>query len=107
METSVDPTLLWWVSIQFNIMIVKCTIEQLVSLYCLQCSIVTYLTGMAGKDAVADAVLGGASDYMVDISAQLIKIYYAKDDEKVTVVLPLCLCIDAGLVLCDKLNTYN
>lgn len=42
-----------------------------------------YLTGLAGKDALADAVLGGASDYMSDIGTNLIKIYYAKDDEKV------------------------
>jgi len=38
---------------------------------------------MAGKDALADAVLGGASDYMSDIGAQLIKIFFGPDDEKV------------------------
>ena len=42
-----------------------------------------YLTGLAGKDALADAVLGGASDYMIDIRAHIFEIYYAKDDEKV------------------------
>ena len=41
-------------------------------------------TGMAGKDDLANAVLGGASDYLSDIAANLIKAYYlAKDEEKV------------------------
>ena len=38
---------------------------------------------MAGKDDVADAVLGGASDFMCDISAKMIRWHLAKDDEKV------------------------
>jgi len=42
---------------------------------------------MAGKDALSDAVLGGASDYMSDISTQLVKIFFSPDDEKVRVLL--------------------
>ena len=38
---------------------------------------------MAGKDEIANAVLGGASDYMSDIYAKLIQWYYTKDDQKV------------------------
>jgi len=38
---------------------------------------------MAGKDDVADAVLGGASDFISDIFAKVIKWYGAKGDEKV------------------------
>jgi len=45
---------------------------------------------MAGKDDLANAVLGGASDYMYDIIATVIKIYHAKDEEK---VLNICMCI--------------
>jgi len=52
------------------------------------------ITGMAGKDAQADAVLGGASDFMTDIFAHVIKIYYAKDDEKVIMMM---LCFVNGL----------
>ena len=38
---------------------------------------------MAGKDDIADAVLGGASDFMNDIFAQIVKWFVAKDDQKV------------------------
>ena len=38
---------------------------------------------MAGKDDMANAVLGGASDYMSDITAKIIQWYQAKDDAKV------------------------
>ena len=38
---------------------------------------------MAGKDDTADAVLGGASDFMSDIFAKVIQWYGAKDDQKV------------------------
>ena len=38
---------------------------------------------MAGKDDIADAVLGGASDFMSDIGAKVLQWYRAKDDEKV------------------------
>ena len=48
---------------------------------------VMYHTGMAGKDDVADAVLGGASDFMSDISAKILQWYRAKDDEKVLCIL--------------------
>ena len=41
---------------------------------------------MAGKDDIADAVLGGASDFMSDISTKMIQWYLAKDDEKVLCV---------------------
>ena len=40
-------------------------------------------TGMAGKDEVANAVLGGASDFMSDIWVKIIHWYFAKDDQKV------------------------
>ena len=40
-------------------------------------------TGMAGKDDVADAMLGGASDFISDIFAKVIQWYGTKDDEKV------------------------
>ena len=40
-------------------------------------------TGMAGKDDIADAVLGGASDFISDFFAKVIQWYTAKDDEKV------------------------
>ena len=39
--------------------------------------------GMAGKDELANAVLGGASDYMTDIAAKIIQWYQAKDEDKV------------------------
>ena len=42
-------------------------------------------TGMAGQDEIANAVLGGASDYMCDIFANIMRWYYAKDDQKVTI----------------------
>ena len=42
-------------------------------------------TGMAGKDELADAVLGGASDYISDIIAVLAKMFYASDEEKVNI----------------------
>lgn len=38
---------------------------------------------MAGKDEIANAVLGGASDFMSDIWAKIIQWYFAKDDQKV------------------------
>ena len=38
---------------------------------------------MAGKDELANAVLGGASDYMTDIAAKIIQWYQAKDEDKV------------------------
>ena len=42
---------------------------------------------MGGKDALSDAILGGASDFMNDINALLNKIRNAKDEEKVLAVL--------------------
>ena len=39
---------------------------------------------MAGKDDIADAVLGGASDFMSDIFAKLVQWFYEpNDDQKV------------------------
>ena len=38
--------------------------------------------GMAGKDDLADAVLGGASDYMHDIFMKIAKWYEAKDKQE-------------------------
>jgi len=40
-------------------------------------------TGMAGKDALGNAVLGGTSDYMLDISSHLSKMFGVSDEEKV------------------------
>jgi len=40
---------------------------------------------MAGKDELADAVLGGSSDYILDIVAQVTKLFYANEDEKVII----------------------
>ena len=42
------------------------------------------ILGMGGKDELSDAILGGASDFMSDIFAQLVKIHYTKDEDKVT-----------------------
>lgn len=47
---------------------------------------------MAGKDEIADAVLGGASDYMCDIFAKIMQWYYAKDDQKVLSVFAHVVC---------------
>ena len=47
---------------------------------------------MAGKDEIANAVLGGASDYMCDIFAKIMQWYYAKDDQKVLGVFAYVLC---------------
>jgi len=39
---------------------------------------------MAGKDELANAVLGGASDYMSDIFAKILQWHYEpNDDQKV------------------------
>jgi len=40
---------------------------------------------MAGKDELANAVLGGSSDYIKDIVTQLTKVFNAKEDEKVII----------------------
>ena len=40
---------------------------------------------MAGKDELADAVLGGASDYISDIVAVFSKMFYASDEERVSI----------------------
>ena len=40
-------------------------------------------TGMAGKDDLADAVLGGASDFISDIFTKIAQWSYAKEDQKV------------------------
>jgi len=42
-------------------------------------------TGMAGKDALDSAVLGGASDYFADIITQLRKLFTGPDEEKVSI----------------------
>ena len=42
-------------------------------------------TGIAGKDELADAVLGGASDYISDIITAFAKVFYASDEEKVSI----------------------
>ena len=38
---------------------------------------------MAGKDNLSNAVLGGSSDYLLDISKNTIKLYFAQGEEKV------------------------
>jgi len=43
-------------------------------------------TGMTGNTGLDNAVLGGASDYITDISINMYKIWFAKDDEKVVIV---------------------
>ena len=42
-----------------------------------------YYVGMAGKDELSNAILGGASDYIADITAKIIQWYQAKDEDKV------------------------
>jgi len=37
---------------------------------------------MAGKDELADAILGGISDYLSDIAAILGEMFFTKDDKK-------------------------
>ena len=44
-------------------------------------------TGMAGKNELANAVLGGTSDYLSDIIAILTTLYRANDEEKVCTML--------------------
>ena len=41
-------------------------------------------TGLAGKDNLGNAVLGGASDYIADIGAHLAKMFGVSDEEKVS-----------------------
>ena len=45
--------------------------------------------GMAGKDELSNAILGGASDYLSDIRGKIMQWYQAKDEDKV-----LCLYIN-------------
>jgi len=40
---------------------------------------------MAGKDELANAVLGGSSDYIADITTHMRKAFSATDDEKVII----------------------
>lgn len=61
--------------------------------------IICHHTGMAGKDEIANAVLGGASDYMCDIFAKIMQWYYAKDDQKV--------CVFELVFLYVNLYTHN
>ena len=49
---------------------------------------------MAGKDDLADAVLGGASDFMADIIAKMAKWYEAADDQK---VLYMCVSVSVRI----------
>jgi len=39
---------------------------------------------MSGNDTLSDVILGGASDFMNDISTQLVTIRQANDEHKVT-----------------------
>jgi len=43
-------------------------------------------TGMAGKDSLSNAMLGGVSDYLADVSLQLSKAFFAPAEEKVRVL---------------------
>ena len=38
---------------------------------------------MAGKDGLSNAVLGGASDYLLDVNKNVIQLYFAQGEEKV------------------------
>ena len=40
-------------------------------------------TGMAGKDELSNAILGGASDYLSDIDVHAGKLFFVQGDEKV------------------------
>ena len=40
---------------------------------------------MAGKDEIANAVLGGGSDYIADIAAGFTKIFLASGEERVSI----------------------
>ena len=44
-----------------------------------------HYTGMGGKDEIANAVLGGGSDYIADIAAGFTKIFLASGDERVSI----------------------
>ena len=50
-------------------------------------------TGMAGRDVLGNAVLGGASDYMLDITSHLSKMFGVSDEEKVCMCIHVCACI--------------
>ena len=39
--------------------------------------------GMAGKDGLSNAVLGGSSDYLADLNTNVIKVHFAQGEEKV------------------------
>ena len=51
-----------------------------------------YYVGMAGKDELSNAILGGASDYITDIGAKVIQWYQAKDEDKVLYLYTCRLC---------------
>ena len=51
-------------------------------------------TGMTGNNGLDNAVLGGASDYITDISINMYKIWFAKDDEKVVIVCVVIIGFD-------------
>ena len=59
----------------------------------LQCSTHTYhknlllSTGMAGKDEVGNALLGGSSDYLVDLASHLTTTFFASNEEKVSMLV--------------------
>ena len=38
---------------------------------------------MAGNNELDNAVLGGSSDYLADLTSNMYKVWFAKDDEKV------------------------
>ncbi|XP_065898846.1 hematopoietic prostaglandin D synthase-like [Dysidea avara] len=38
--------------------------------------------GMAGNNELDNAVLGGSSDYLADLTSNMYKVFFAKDDEK-------------------------
>lgn len=47
---------------------------------------------MAGKDELANGVLGGASDYISDIAAGFTKIFLASTEERVSVYRDFKFC---------------
>ena len=45
---------------------------------------------MAGEDSLSNAMLGGVSDYLADVSLQLSKAFFAPAEEKVRVLCEQC-----------------
>lgn len=55
-----------------------------------------WCTGITASNELDNAVLGGASDFISDITTKMYAAVFAKEDEKVIIV-----------VSCREYNTYN